>query len=62
MMDKQHERQTVTAEEMVYSNMLAVNAIVELLDVRGILPKKDVLERIKLLQSPMENRRHKLIK
>lgn len=42
---------TVTAEEMTYSNMLSVNALVELLDEKGILSKAEVLERIKKLQA-----------
>jgi len=48
-MSEQSKRETVTAEQMAYSNMLTINALVELLDERGILPKKDVLERINLL-------------
>ena len=42
---------------MAYSNMLTVNALVQLLDERGILPKKDVLERIKALQCSVQNSR-----
>lgn len=38
-------------EQMVYSNMLSVNALVELLDEKGILPKAEVLERIRNLQA-----------
>jgi hypothetical protein len=34
-MSQQHKRETVTAEQMTYSNMLTVNALVELLDERG---------------------------
>jgi hypothetical protein len=33
-MSQQHKRETVTAEQMTYSNMLTVNALVELLDSR----------------------------
>ena len=34
---RQHrKRETVTAEEMSYSNMLTVNALVELLDEQGV--------------------------
>lgn len=49
-MSEQHKRETVSAEQMTYSNMLTINALVELLDGRGIFPKKDVPERIKALQ------------
>jgi len=56
-MSQQRKRETVTAEEMTYSNMLTVNALVELLDERGILSKKDVLERIKALQASVQSSR-----
>ena len=36
-------------EDLAYSNMLTLNALVELLDEKGILPKQEVLERIKNL-------------
>jgi hypothetical protein len=44
------ERKTVTLEEMTYSNMLSVNALVELLGEKGIVSKAEVLERIRKLQ------------
>ena len=47
---EQH-RQTVNFEELAYSNMLTLNALVELLDERGILARPDVLERVKKLQA-----------
>ena len=50
------DRETVTMQEMVYSNMLTINALVELLDERGLIPKADVLERIKKLQGKMQAR------
>ncbi|MGD1156425.1 MAG: hypothetical protein ABSA41_11405 [Terriglobia bacterium] len=56
-MSEQRKRGTVTAEEMTYSNMLTVNALAELLDERGILPKKDVLARIKGLQASVQSRK-----
>ena len=49
-MNQQHKRETVTAEQMTYCNLLTVNALVELLDERGIIPKRDLFERIKALQ------------
>ena len=54
-MNQQHKRETVTPEQMTYSNMLTVNALVELLDERGIIPKRDVLERIKELQVSVQS-------
>jgi hypothetical protein len=50
-MNKQRKRETLTTEEMAHLNTLTINALVELLDERSILPEKDVLERISLLQA-----------
>jgi len=50
-MPSKSERQTVSFEELAYSNMLTLNALVELLDERGILAKRDVLDRLKKLQA-----------
>jgi len=44
-----NDRATVRVEDLAYSNTLSINALVELLDERGILPKAEVLERIKKL-------------
>ena len=44
-----NDRATVRVEDLAYSNMLTVNALVELLDEMGILPKQEVLERVKKL-------------
>lgn len=35
---------TVSFADLAYSNMLTLNALVELLDERGILAKRDVLD------------------
>jgi len=43
------DRATVRVEDLAYSNMLSINALIELLDERGILPKAEVLERIEKL-------------
>jgi hypothetical protein len=40
------KRETVSMQEMVYSNMLTLNALVEVLDEKGLLAKADVLARI----------------
>ena len=44
-----NERATVRVEDLAYSNTLSINALVELLDEKDILPKKEVLARIKKL-------------
>ena len=43
------DQATVRVGDLAYSNMLTLNALVELLDERGILSKQEVLERIKKL-------------
>jgi len=40
-------RQTVSFEELAYSNMLQVQALVELLEEKGLLTRREVLERVK---------------
>ena len=42
-------RTTVRVEDLAYSNMLTLNALVELLDERGVVPKQEVLAQIKKL-------------
>ena len=42
-------RATVRVEGLAYSNMLSINALVELLDEKSILPRAEVLARIKKL-------------
>ncbi len=44
------KRPTVTYEQLSYSNMLTVNALVELLTEKGVLTKPEIIERIKKLQ------------
>jgi hypothetical protein len=46
----ERNRQTVSFEELVYSNMMTLNALVELLAEKGLLSKEEVLERVKQLQ------------
>jgi hypothetical protein len=45
------KRPTVTFEELCYSNMLTLNALVELLTEKGVLTKPEILERVKKLQN-----------
>ena len=39
-------RQTVSLEELAYSTMSQVQALVELLEERGLLTQREVLERV----------------
>jgi hypothetical protein len=50
------KRQTVSFEELAYSNMLTLNALVELLDEKGLLQKHEVVERVKKLQGDIAAR------
>jgi hypothetical protein len=45
------ERQTVSFEELIYANMIEVQALVELLCEKGVLTQPEILQRIKKLQS-----------
>jgi hypothetical protein len=45
------KRQTVTFEELSYSNMITLNALVELLTEKGLLTQAEILERTRKLQS-----------
>ena len=49
-MASERNRQTASFEELAYSNMLTLNALVELLTEKGLLSKQEVLERVKQLQ------------
>jgi len=45
------KRQAVTHDEFAYSQMLQVQALVELLEEKGVLTQREVLERVKKLQA-----------
>jgi hypothetical protein len=49
--------QTVSFEELAYSNMLTLNALVELLTEKGLLSKQEVLERVKQLYAQTQVRK-----
>jgi hypothetical protein len=49
--------QTVSFEELAYSNMLSLNALVELLAEKGLVSKQEVLERVKQLQAQTQLRK-----
>ena len=44
------DRETVTWEEMAYSNYLSIEAIVNLLIRRGMMTKEEILDEIKILK------------
>jgi len=50
-MDSTLKRQKVTFEQLAYSNMLTLNALIELLNEKGLIGKKEFLERVKRLQA-----------
>jgi hypothetical protein len=50
-MDSTPKRQTVSFEALAYSNMPTLNALIELLDEKGLLGKTEILERVKRLQA-----------
>jgi hypothetical protein len=55
-MGSESDRQTVSFEELAYSNMLTLNAVVELLDEKGLLTKREVLERVTRLRAEIASR------
>lgn len=50
MADKLNPKEVVTLEELAISNMYAQEVLVNLLEQKGILTKKEVLEEIKSLK------------
>jgi hypothetical protein len=56
-MDSTPNRETVSFEALAYSNMLTLNALIELLDEKGLVGKKDILERVNRLQAQTQLRK-----
>jgi hypothetical protein len=56
-MDSMPDRQTVSFEEVAYSNMLTSNALIEMLDEKGLVSKQEALERVKQLQAQTQLRK-----
>ena len=48
------KRPTVSFEELAYSNMLTLNALVELLTEKGILTRQEIIDRVKKLQGEVK--------
>ena len=55
-MASERNSQTVSFEELAYSDMLTLDALVELLTEKGLLSKQEVLERVKQLHVQSEAR------
>ena len=49
----------VMMHEIVYSNILAINALIEVLSEKGIVAKNEVLDRIRKLQIEGQKKRQK---
>ena len=58
-MASEPDRQTVSFEELAYSNIVTLNALVELLAEKGLLSKQGVLDRVKQLQEQVQSQAKK---
>ncbi len=56
-MASESDPKTVSFEELAYSNMLTLNALIELLCEKGLLVKQEILDRVKQLQAQMQTKR-----
>ena len=54
---RRRKRARATFEELAYSNMLTLNALVELLSEKSLVRREEVLERVKRLQAETHARR-----
>jgi hypothetical protein len=55
-MAKEPVRKTVTYEELAYSTMLQVQALVELPEEKGVLTQREILALVKRLQAQAAKR------
>ena len=44
------ERKTVTYEEIAYSNMMSIEALVSLLTRKGIITEREILDELKAIR------------
>ena len=44
------ERETVTYEEIAYSNMMSIEALVSLLTRKGLITQQEVLDELKAIR------------
>ncbi|MGD0920687.1 MAG: hypothetical protein ABSA70_02845 [Terriglobia bacterium] len=56
-MVQERRRETRSFQEQAYSNTLTLNALVELLSEKGLLDKREILDRVKKLQTEMRAKR-----
>ena len=58
-MGSESNRSTVSFQELAYSNMLTLNALIEVLAEKGLVGKNEILERVKQLQAEAEAKARK---
>lgn len=56
-MAERRKRARATFEELAYSNMLTLNALVEVLSEKSLVAREEVSERVKKLQAETQARR-----
>lgn len=56
-MTSERNSRAVSFEELAYSNMLTLNALVEVLAEKGLLGKQEVLERVRQLQVETQSKK-----
>ena len=56
-MSEKKKKVQVSYEELAYSNMLTLNALVELLAEKGVLTQEEILERMRKLQTEITARK-----
>ena len=44
------ERETVTYEEIAYSNMMSIEALVSLLTRKGLITEREILDELKAIK------------
>ena len=53
MAEKLDPKQTVSAEELLMSEVIQLEALINLLDKKGIISKQELLEEMKRVQAKM---------
>ena len=53
MAEKLDQKQTVSFKELLMSEVIQMEALINLLDKKGIISKKELLEEMKRVQSKM---------
>ena len=52
MAEKLEGRQTVTVEELALSNAFQLEALINILEAKGLLKKEEILEELHRLKAP----------